>query len=96
MKEIAEFLMKQKNKVKCEKCGKEFEYSVIDDVYVYLPTGNCRICCPHCGYEKEDWGYDDNYFHQKVIPDMKCLKCGKTENSDYVPRQTKYPENMEI
>ena len=29
--------------------------------------------CSHCGYEKEDWGYDDNYFHQKVIPDMKCL-----------------------
>ena len=51
MKEIAEFLMKQKNKVKCEKCGKEFEYSVIDDVYVYLPTGNCRICCPHCKTE---------------------------------------------
>ena len=47
MKEIAEFLMKQKNKVKCEKCGKEFEYSVI----VYLPTGNCRICCPHCETE---------------------------------------------
>ena len=44
MKEIAEFMMKQKQKVKCEKCGKEFEYSVIDDVYVYLPTGNCRIC----------------------------------------------------
>jgi hypothetical protein len=32
MKEIAEFMMKQKQKVKCEKCGKEFEYSVIDDV----------------------------------------------------------------
>ena len=51
MKEIAEFMMKQKQKVKCEKCGKEFEYSVIDDVYVYLPTGNCRICCPHCKTE---------------------------------------------
>ena len=51
MKEIAEFMMKQKQKVKCDKCGEEFEYSVIDDVYVYLPTGNCRICCPHCETE---------------------------------------------
>ena len=55
-----------------------------------------KFICPHCGYEEEKWGYDDAYFHQKVIPDMKCPKCGKTENSDYVPRQTKYPENMEI
>lgn len=51
MREIAEFLIKQRNRVKCEKCGKEFEYSVIDDVYVYLPTGNLRICCPCCKTE---------------------------------------------
>ena len=29
--------------------------------------------------------------------DFKAIfKCGKTENSDYIPRQTKYSENMEI
>ena len=55
-----------------------------------------KFICPHCGYEEEKWGYDDAYFHQNIIPDIKCPKCGKTENSDYVPRQTKYPENMEI
>ena len=51
MRELAEYLIRKKQKVKCEKCGKEFEYSAVDDLYVYLPTGNCRICCPHCQTE---------------------------------------------
>ena len=34
--------------------------------------------CPFCGYEKKDSGYDDYYFHNEVIPNMKCDKCGKT------------------
>ena len=30
-----------------------------------------KFICPHCGYEEEKWGYDDNYFHQKVIKQLK-------------------------
>ena len=47
--------------------------------------------CEHCGNEKESDGYDDVYFHQTVIPDMKCEKCGKTAPENYRPLATKYP-----
>ena len=33
--------------------------------------------CEFCGHTKEDRGYDDDYFHQTVIPNMKCQGCGK-------------------
>ena len=34
--------------------------------------------CEHCGHlEKNKSGYDDAYFHQNVIPKMKCKECGK-------------------
>ena len=36
--------------------------------------------CEHCGFEKEDRGYDDAYFHSTVIPSMTCSECGKTGN----------------
>lgn len=54
--------------------------------------------CPFCGYEKEDSGYDDYYFHHEVIPNMKCDKCGKTEKDGdtYRPLATKYPEGYQI
>ena len=54
--------------------------------------------CPFCGYEKEGSGYDDAYFHQNVIPEMICDKCGKTEKdgTTYQPRATKYPEGFQI
>ncbi len=55
--------------------------------------------CPFCGHTEEDWGYDDANFHQNVIPDMKCKKCGKTEkdgDANYRPLTTKYPEWMQV
>jgi len=33
--------------------------------------------CEHCGYEMEDSGYDDAFFHTKVIPDKVCPSAGK-------------------
>ena len=34
--------------------------------------------CQHCGHvEKGVSCYDDSFFHQQVIPDMACKKCGK-------------------
>lgn len=52
--------------------------------------------CEHCGYEKEDGGYDDAYFHNKVIPGMVCPKCGLKAGDDYRPLATKYPEGFQI
>ena len=52
--------------------------------------------CEHCGHEKEGYGYDDCYFHHKVIPKMKCESCGKTAGDDYRPLATKYPDYVTI
>jgi len=52
--------------------------------------------CEHCGHEVEMTGYDDVYFHQKVIPAMKCSECDKTATDDYNPLTTKYPDEVTI
>ena len=46
--------------------------------------------CEHCGFTKQGSGYDDDNFHQNVIPQMKCEKCGKTADENYKPLNTKY------
>lgn len=33
--------------------------------------------CEGCENETEDVGYDENYFHKFVIPEMVCLLCDK-------------------
>lgn len=52
--------------------------------------------CEHCEYELEDNGYDDERFHTKVIPSMKCPECGKVSPENYRPLTTKYDKNMVI
>jgi len=52
--------------------------------------------CEHCGHMEKGSGYDDANFHNTVIPDMVCRKCGKKAGDHYVPRDTKYPEGMQI
>ena len=52
--------------------------------------------CEHCGETKEAGGYDDGYFHQNVIPKMKCKKCGKIADETYSPLQTRYPDDMQV
>ena len=55
--------------------------------------------CPFCGCEVEDYGYDDDNFHQNVIPKKKCPNCGKTEldgEKNYRPLQTKYKAYEEV
>lgn len=52
--------------------------------------------CEHCGHEESGQGYDDTYFHNEVIPEKKCIKCGKIAGDDYKPRTTKYPAGMQI
>jgi transcription elongation factor Elf1 len=52
--------------------------------------------CEHCGHERSGSGYDDSNFHDNVIPNMKCEKCGKSASEDYQPLQTKYPDSMTV
>ena len=52
--------------------------------------------CEHCRYEYNGSGYDDDNFHQNVIPKMKCKECGKTSSDNYRPLATKYPDGMVI
>lgn len=52
--------------------------------------------CEHCGNEEKRTGYDDDYFHRRVIPRMKCGACGKTAPEDYRPLSPKYPEGQQV
>ncbi len=52
--------------------------------------------CEHCGYTLKGSGYDDTNFHQNVIPNMLCPKCGKTSPKNYRPLTTKYPDGEVI
>lgn len=52
--------------------------------------------CEHCGHTQDGSGYDDDNFHQNVIPTMKCEKCKKTSGDNYRPLSTKYPEGYVI
>ena len=52
--------------------------------------------CDHCGATYKSDGYDDAYYHNNVIPKMKCKKCGLTAGDDYIPEDTKYPEGFQI
>ena len=52
--------------------------------------------CEHCGDECVGSGYDDTNFHQNVIPEMKCRKCGKIADDSYRPLATKYPDYVTV
>ena len=58
--------------------------------------------CEFCGNEETDNSmnsYDDRYFHDNVIPNVKCSKCGKSTNSEggtVEHTATKYPEGYQI
>lgn len=52
--------------------------------------------CEHCGDEYEGSGYDDANFHENVIPNIECSKCGKKASKNYRPLATKYPEGFQI
>jgi len=52
--------------------------------------------CEKCGKEREGQGYDDKNFHENVIPQMTCQKCGAKTGENYRPMATKYPEGLQI
>jgi rubrerythrin len=52
--------------------------------------------CEHCEHTHEGGGYDDSYFHNTVVPGMKCPSCGKAAGDNHRPLSTKYPEGYQI
>ena len=52
--------------------------------------------CEHCGHTREGRGYDDSYYHQKVIPAMVCSECGKKADDNYRPLTTKYSDGLQV
>lgn len=53
--------------------------------------------CEHCGATQlNKYGYDDDYYHQKVIPAMKCNACGKSAADTYRPLQPKYAAHQVV
>ena len=66
----------------------------------YRRDFTAEMTCEGCGNKQiDDSGYDDNYYHQNVIPNIKCKKCGEstiTLNKPIEPQKTKYPEGFQI
>jgi primosomal protein N' len=56
--------------------------------------------CEFCGANyMNDSGYDDRYYHDHVIPEMRCKECGKSTNSEggtITHTPTKYPEGLQL
>lgn len=56
--------------------------------------------CEFCSHEEKDnSGYDDRFYHDNVIPNMKCSKCGEStlsKGGEIVKTNTKYPEGFQI
>lgn len=52
--------------------------------------------CEHCGNTETHEGYDDEYFHRNVIPQMVCVSCQRTADDNYRPLTTKYSANQTI
>jgi hypothetical protein len=55
------------------------------------------MICEHCENEEiNKYGYDDDNYHNNVIPSMECKVCGKKSPESYTPASTKYPKNFVI
>jgi len=56
--------------------------------------------CEFCkATEVNNDGYDDENYHNNVIPNMKCKNCGKSSISGgakVTPHIPKYPEGFQI
>jgi hypothetical protein len=51
---------------------------------------NLELVCEHCGDVTIDIGYDDENYHNIVIPGMICKVCNKKASDDYIPLIPKY------
>jgi len=42
----------------------------------------CIYECEHCHHKQKGYGYNDSYFHDKVIPSKTCPECGKNREGN--------------
>jgi len=57
------------------------------------------VVCEGCNHEQTISGYDDRNYHDNVVPNIKCKKCGETTLSlgKVVEKvETKYEEGYQI
>ncbi len=52
--------------------------------------------CDDCGHQVEKAGYDDTFFHTKVIPSWLCPECNKKAGDDYVAQEPRYPDGVQV
>ena len=56
--------------------------------------------CEFCNHIEENIsGYDDDYFHTEVTPNIKCKKCGEStlsKGGDIQKVKTRYPEGFQV
>ena len=46
------------------------------------------MACEHCGHEsKVTTGYNDAFYHDRVIPAMYCGACGKNRAGQAKPKE---------
>lgn len=61
---------------------------------------SCEMECENCQSKTiNKSGYDYNYYHENVIPNMKCKDCGEStisSNKPIEPQATKYPDGYVI
>lgn len=59
-----------------------------------------EITCESCDHtEILGAGYDDSYYHNEVLPNIECSKCGESTisaNKPVEPQQTKYPDGLQL
>lgn len=48
--------------------------------------------CEHCGEVERNSGYDDENFHQNVVPKMVCKICQKTADANYRALAPRYKQ----
>ncbi len=53
---------------------------IVKVLYQYRRDFKAIFECENCGEQVELCGYDDRNFHDNVIPNIKCEKCGKSRN----------------
>lgn len=70
-----------------------------DFIYQHRRDFKAVYECEGCGHTEDGSGYDDDNFHDNVIPMMRCPKCGKTSEecgAYYRPFKTKYKDGVQI
>lgn len=62
----------------------------------FTASMECEFCQ---NKETNSSGYDDRYYHDNVIPNMKCKKCNEStvsKGGEVDKAETKYPEGFQI